>query len=453
MIIHDVEVEGRAGQDVVVDGARIAAVGPRLVATHPGHDVLDGRGGALLPGLHDHHLHLRSMAARHRSVACGPPEVDGPEAFAAALTAAAATLPAGRWIRGVGYDERIVGPVDRARLDDLAPRHPLRIQHRSGHLWVVNSPALDRLADVPDAARLDGHLYDADDRFRGLDEHDPAEERATLAAVAGRLAAQGITGVTDATADNDRRSATWFAERRADGTVPFDVHVLGEDDLTDAPRKVILAEHDLPALDDLIATVVATHAADRPVAIHAASRATVVLALAALDAAGAHPGDRIEHASVAPPELASWMARIGVTVVTQPAFVRSSGDRYLDEVDAEDQPWLYRCRGLIDAGVRLAAGSDAPFGPADPWLAMQAAIDRRTAAGAVLGPDESLTPEQAVALFTGPADDPGGPSRRVAPGAPADLCLLAVPWVEARRRLTADYVAATIVAGALIAGG
>lgn len=393
------------------------------------------------------------MAARHRSVACGPPEVDGPEAFAAALIEAASTRPVGRWVRGVGYDERIVGPVDRARLDMLVPHHPVRLQHRSGHLWVVNSLALDRLAGVPDAARLDGHLYDADERFRGLDEHDPAEERAALTAVAGRLAAQGITGVTDATADNDRRSATWFAERRADGTVPFDVHVLGGDDLADAPRKVILAEHGLPALDDLIVSVTASHAADRPVAIHAASRATVVLALAALDAAGVHPGDRIEHASVAPPELSSWMARIGVTVVTQPGFVRANGERYLDEVDEEDQPWLYRCRGFVDAGVRLAAGSDAPFGPADPWLAMQAAVDRRTADGAVLGPDEGLTPEQAVALFTGPAHDPGGPSRRVAPGAPADLCLLAVPWVEARRRLTADYVAATIVAGALVAGG
>ena len=453
MILHDVEVDSRPGQDVVVDGDQIAAVGPRLVATHPGHDVLDGRGGAVLPGLHDHHLHLRSMAARSRSVVCGPPEVDGPDAFAAALTEAASTRPAGRWIRGVGYDERVVGPVDRTRLDALVPHHPVRLQHRTGHLWVVNSSALARLAGVPEAGRLDGHLYDADDLFRGLDVHDPAEERNTLAAVAGRLAAQGITGVTDATAENGRRSATWFAERRADGTLPFDVHVLGGDDLSDVPRKVVLAEHDLPPLDELTAMISAAHAVDRPVAVHAASRATVVLALAALEAAGAHAGDRIEHASVAPPELASWMAGQRVTVVTQPGFVVAHGDRYLDEVEADDQPWLYRGRGFLDAGVRLAAGSDAPFGPEDPWAAMQAAVDRRTQHGEVLGPQEGLTPEEALALFTGPAHDPGGPARRVVAGMRADLCLLTVPWVEARRRLTADYVAATVVAGALVVGG
>lgn len=453
MILHDVEVDGRSGQDVVVEGDRIVAVGPGLVATRPGHDALDGHGGALLPGLHDHHLHLRSMAARARSVACGPPDVTGPEELAAALASATADRPADAWIRGVGYDERVVGVLDRARLDALVPDHPARVQHRSGHLWVVNSPGLARLAGVPDAARFDGHLYDADDRFRGLDEHDPEEERAALAAIGRRLASFGVTGVTDATADNDQHAARWFAERRADGTVPFAVNLLGGDDLADGPRKVILAEHDLPALDDLTATVAGAHRAGRPVAVHAASRATVVLALAALDAAGVVTGDRIEHASVAPPDLVEWMARQGVTVVTQPGFVLAHGDRYFDEVDPDDQPWLYRGRGFVDAGVRLAAGSDAPFGPEDPWVAMQAAVDRRTAAGGVVGRGEGLTPEEALALHTGPADDPGGSPRRIAPGERADLCLLSVPWVGARRRLTADCVAATFVAGALVAEG
>ena len=330
--------------------------------------------------------------------------------------------------------------------------HPVRLQHRTGHLWVVNTTGHDLLVGMSTEAHADGHLYDHDDAFRGLDEHDPDAEAAALASVGRRLNALGVTGVTDATADNDDDAATWFAARRADGTLTVDVRLLGGDTLAAGPRKVILAEHDLPALDDLAAVIRAAHAADRAVAVHAASRATVVLALAALDTAGTHAGDRIEHASVAPPELVTWMARLGVTVVTQPGFVVAHGDRYLDEVEADDQPWLYRGRGFLDADVRLAAGSDAPFGPDDPWLAMRAATDRRTEGGDALGPDEGLTPEEALALFTGPAHDPGGPARRVAPGQRADLCLLAVPWVEARRRLTADYVAATFVAGALVAG-
>ena len=50
-----------------------------------------------------------------------------------------------------------------------------------------------------------------------------------------------------------------------------------------------------------------------------------------------------------PPELAEWIARLGLTVVTQPSFVRERGDSYLRDVDAADRAWLYRCRGALDA--------------------------------------------------------------------------------------------------------
>jgi predicted amidohydrolase YtcJ len=103
--------------------------------------------------------------------------------------------------------------------------------------------------------------------------------------------------------------------------------------------------------------------------------------------------------------------------------------------------------------VALAAGTDAPYGPADPWLAMQAAVDRRTRAGALLGESEAVTPERALALFTTPPHAPGGPPRSVVAGAPADLCLLALPWSRARDRLAAADVVGTWVAGRRIHGG
>lgn len=47
------------GQTVVVEGERIVAVGPRdAVALPPGTDVIDGRGGYLIPGLADMHTHF-----------------------------------------------------------------------------------------------------------------------------------------------------------------------------------------------------------------------------------------------------------------------------------------------------------------------------------------------------------------------------------------------------------
>ncbi|HEX5067834.1 MAG TPA: metal-dependent hydrolase, partial [Myxococcota bacterium] len=61
-----------------------------------------------------------------------------------------------------------------------------------------------------------------------------------------------------------------------------------------------------------------------------------------------------------------------------------------------------------------------------------------------------LTPERALALFTTPADAPGAAPRRIAPGAPADLCLLDRPWSAARRQLESKHVVATWCEGRLI---
>jgi len=136
--------------------------------------------------------------------------------------------------------------------------------------------------------------------------------------------------------------------------------------------------------------------------------------------------------------------------VAQPHFVRERGDAYAVEVERADLPWLHRARGLEVAGVPLGAGTDAPFGAPDPWLSMRAAVERRTEAGARLGPDEALSPERALALFTSPARAPGAPPRRVEPGAAADLCLLDRPWVAARDALDGRHVAAALVAGEVV---
>ena len=59
-------------------------------------------------------------------------------------------------------------------------------------------------------------------------------------------------------------------------------------------------------------------------------------------------------------------------------LVAERGDQYLDDVTAEDQIDLWRARSLVQAGIRVAAGTDAPFGSADPWVAVRAAIRRRS---------------------------------------------------------------------------
>ena len=69
-----------------------------------------------------------------------------------------------------------------------------------------------------------------------------------------------------------------------------------------AGRTIVLVDHDLPEPDALIGRITVAHDLHRPVAVHCVTRAELVLALAALDAAGTLPGDRIEHACVTPPD-------------------------------------------------------------------------------------------------------------------------------------------------------
>ena len=107
LLLREVEVEGVV-VDVRVAGDQVTDVRPGQRPS-PEDEVVDGGGGALLPGLHDHHVHVHALAAAMDSVAVGPPAVTSADAFAVALRAAAA---AGS-VRAVGYHERVAGPLDR----------------------------------------------------------------------------------------------------------------------------------------------------------------------------------------------------------------------------------------------------------------------------------------------------------------------------------------------------
>jgi predicted amidohydrolase YtcJ len=415
---------------LVVDirvGERIDEVADTL-APRPGEEVLDAAGGTLLPGLHDHHVHLFSAAAAQTSLRVGPPQVRDRDGFAAALANAEAGDDG--WIRAVGYHDSVAGPLDSAALDAMVPTVPLRVQHRSGVLWILNSAGLVRVG-------LAGH---PDGRLRSADAWSDALSRnqTTLADLSRRLSGYGVTGITDATPDLDIADIVRLLKMHRHGELNQHVHCL-------APGKRILHDDELD-LEQLTGWIAERHRDGSPVAIHCVTAAQLLVTIAALRETGCHPGDRIEHAAVVPPDCLTDVADLAVTVVTQPNFVAERGDQYLDEIPAAEHDQLWRVASLLHAGVPVALSTDMPFGDGDPWAAMRAAVHRTTPSGAVLGIDERVSARTALTMLLGLPDQPARP-RGIAPGEPADLCVLSVPPDTALAELDAGMVAATVFGG------
>lgn len=417
---------GRLLDCVIADGV-LATLGPDLTPDPPidAEHTIDARGGALLPGLADHHLHLLATAAVANSI-----DVSTLDALADA------ELPAGPgWLRIVGAHEQL----SRVQVDAVLADRPVRVQHRSGALWTLNSAAVSALADGLTAdERASGQLWRADQRLRSLLVATGSPSTADLPALGRELAGHGITHVSDASPELDDGALALLRTQ-------LPQHVLT---MTAAagpgPVKIVVADHTVPDLDELIGLVRGAHDAGRPVAIHAVTAMALAICLAVWDAAGTHPGDRIEHAAVCDDAAAARIAELGVTVVTQPGIFARHGKRFLRDSPAAEGPHLWRVGGLIRAGVRVALSSDAPHAATDPWQMISAA------SGPAARSAERIDAAAALATLLSDPLDPAGPPRMLAAGNPADLCLLAQPLGTALAEATLHGTAtvrATFIAG------
>lgn len=421
--------------------------------------IVDAKGGALLPGLHDHHIHLMSLAAANASVICGPPQVNNLQQLTQTLQTAEVSND---WLRGIAYHDAVAGELDRTLLDSIIKERPVRIQHRSGKMWIVNSAAaelleLDKEHHQPGIERdstgkATGRLFRMDDWLR---QKIGNQSYPDLTAVSLLLASYGVTGITDTTPSNADSALTEFTKAveesrllqrvlmMGDNTLPMPTHPM----LQRGSVKLLLDEYQLPDFEVFKTAIQQAHAQQRSVAIHCVTQTESIFALTALYEAGVMLGDRIEHASIFPNDILPLLQQTGVTVVTQPGFIYERGDQYLQDVDAKDQPFLYRLQGFLTHNIPLAGSSDAPYGKPDPWIAIKAAVNRSTIAGHIIAGNEKLTPEQALALFISPADCPGGAIKKIAIGENADLCLLKHNWQTTRYRLCSEDVAVTIING------
>jgi predicted amidohydrolase YtcJ len=147
------------------------------------------------------------------------------------------------------------------------------------------------------------------------------------------------------------------------------------------------------------------------------------------------PRFRIMHAGISTPAIQKRIQALHVVVDGNPPFVYWIGSWFL-KYGPERVRWSYPAKSYIDNEIVEAAGSDVPVTPTSPWWGIWSAVVRKDLqSGQILAPEECLTVEQALTLYTrngayaGLEEDKKG---MLSPGTLADFIvvhrdLLAVP--------------------------
>jgi len=423
--------------------------------------VIDLTGRAAVPGLIDAHGHISGLGfAAARLDLTGTTSA---AQIAALVKARAATLPEGRWIRGRGWDQNDwkekAFPTAEA-LDAAAPAHPVLLDRVDGHAVWVNTAAM-RLAGItkstpdPPGGRIvrdasgeaTGVFVDAAEGLIASKAPPPTRQelREALSAGMQRCLAAGLTGVHDAGVDAAALSV--YRELLVDGVTPFRVYAMLSDDETLVAERfgkgpeiglgdgrltvrsvkmymdgalgsrgaALLAPYSDDAANSGLQITTPERLADVSrkalaagfqINVHAIGDRGNRLALDAMQTALAGRRDarfRIEHAQVLSLDDIPRFASLGVIASMQPTHATSDMYWAEDRLGAARAQGAYAWRRLLDAGARLACGSDFPVESERPMLGFYAAITRQDPKGWPEGgwhPDQRLTRDEALRCFT-----------------------------------------------------
>ncbi len=404
----------------------------------------------------------------------------------------------------------------RKELDEAAPDHPVVVIHASGHSAAANSAALNLFqitADTPDPP--DGKIErDPDSGEPNGVLHESASAMVSYAGLVLEFLGKemeekielieqggpdywrcGITSVHDASSLPDVHILYDEAERQ--GRLPVRVYpmalfdmsralldsgvrtgfgntrlrvgamkVMGDGSLSGRTAAVSEPYLNTPGTgilymdqEKMDRTVQEIHQKGFQAAVHAIGDRAVEQVVNAYEKVIRPEGEnrlrhRIEHAGILNDELMDRMAGLGIVVGTQPRFLFEQGDGFLASCGPERIKRVYPFRSLIQRGVLVAGSSDCPVVSHDPLLGIQDAVRRQTEEGRVLVPDERLTQEQALRLFTIEAarasfeeQDKGS----IRPGKLADLVVLSEDPLAAEPDRIGDIrVRMTILGGKIV---
>ena len=104
---------------------------------------------------------------------------------------------------------------------------------------------------------------------------------------------------------------------------------------------------------------------------------------------------RIEHASMLTDDVIKDMAKYGIIASCQPPFINSEYTWLEKRIGKERCKYTYPMKSIVDAGVVLISGSDAPIEDPSPILGLHALVNRN---GFV--PKQCITMEEALKTYT-----------------------------------------------------
>jgi predicted amidohydrolase YtcJ len=112
---------------------------------------------------------------------------------------------------------------------------------------------------------------------------------------------------------------------------------------------------------------------------------------------------RVEHAQVLDPADLPRFAKLGIIPSMQPTHCTTDMHWISDRIGDQRSRLAYAWRSLLDTGVRIPGGSDAPVESVAPLPGIYAAVTRRDRAGWPEGgwhPEQTLRIDEALRMFT-----------------------------------------------------
>jgi predicted amidohydrolase YtcJ len=407
--------------------------------------IIDCRGQTVIPGLIDAHVHFVSYAKSFATADISPGKnVHSISDIQTIIKNFSQNRPSGQWIFGRGYNEFYFSErrhPNRWDLDEATSDHPVRLTHRSGHAHVLNSRALSLVGITRETGDPDGGIIERDlttgdptgllyemgdflyDRIPPL---TPAELETGIGDANRKLISLGVTSIQDASSRNNIEQWNLVKSWKKSGVLHPRVNLmmgisafqkksenyalngLDPNQLRLGAVKIILDDTTgrlYPSQPELNEMVFEVHKAGKQIAIHALEDNAIKAACKAIQYAiekipVKDHRHRIEHCSVCPPDLARSIASLGITVVTQPAFIYFHGERYLETIPGEQLKYLYPLQTLLNQGVNIAASSDCPIVSPDPLIGIKTAMHRLNSTGEMVGGKEKIQPTAALQLYT-----------------------------------------------------